>query len=402
MKKVLILSNSSGGGHRQTARILAQILGNQGWQPHIISIYREIFPDYFQLFGIEGEVYYNKLILTKEMTSIVYRLFFTIAYYFIIQRHRTILAQRLADFWRQQQPDLIISVIPLLNQVIAHSLTQIETAIPFIIIQTDLFEFHDKFGLAPIGTWFVADDKTYTVVGTEEAYRQVLSLFVSDRSRVFKMSGNIIDPKFLEKPSLDRCSARKKLGLEPKMPVGLFLYGGFAPNRLLKIAKALNRLENKAQFIFICGQNEPLERRLTALETRYNKVVLGYTSEISCYMHLSDFLIGKPGPGVIMEGLAANLPLLLDMSKVLIHEAQNIEWVERYGFGLSFKHTGQLLARIEQLIQPEVYDLLKRKASAYENRAVLEIPEIIESISRSKFQALDRRSQTSSKQQNWI
>ena len=97
-------------------------------------------------------------------------------------------------------------------------------------------------------------------------------------------------------------------------------------------------------------------------------------------MHLSDFLIGKPGPGTIMEGLAANLPLLMDISNVIIHESRNIEWVERHGFGLPFNHTTQLLARIEEMTQPEIYTPLKRRVSAYENRAVLEIPGIIETI----------------------
>ena len=380
MKKVLIISNNSGGGHGQTARILAQTLGERGWKCKIISIYREIFPDYFQLFGIEGEEYYNRLVLTKEMTWLVYRLFFVSTHYFIIQPNRKAFAQRLVDFWRQEQPDLIISVIPLLNQVVAESLTQINTPIPFVIIQTDLFEFHETFWLTPTGTWFVADDNTYTVVGTEEAYQQVLSLFVADKSRVFKMSGNIIDPGFLEEPEGDPCAGRKALSLDSEKPVGLFLYGGFAPNRVLKAAKALNRLDNQVQFIFICGKNQPLKDRLEALETRYNKVVVGYTSEVPYYMHLSDFLIGKPGPGTIMEGLAANLPLLMDVSSVIIHESRNIEWVERHGFGLPFNHPAQLLARIEELTRPEIYDPLKSRVSAYENRAVLEIPEILEII----------------------
>jgi UDP-N-acetylglucosamine:LPS N-acetylglucosamine transferase len=386
VKKVLILSNNSGGGHQKTARILAETLGQHGWQPHIISTYRDIFPDYFQFFGIEGEEIYNKLVLTKEMTWLVYRLFFICTHYLLILPNQQKFVKRLAEFWAQKEPDLVISVIPLLNQSIAQSVRQVKPQIPFVIIQTDLFEFHEAFWLTPTGTWFVADDKTYTVVGTEEAYQQVLSLFISDQSRVFKLSGNIIDPGFLKEPEGEPWAGRKALGLDLEKPVGLFLYGRFAPNRMLKAAKALNRLENKAQFIFICGKNETLERRLTALETRYNKVVVGYTSQVPYYMHLSDFLIGKPGPGTIMEGLAANLPLLMDISNVIIHESRNIEWVERHGFGLPFNHPAQLLARIEELTRPEVYDPLKRRVSAYENRAVLEIPQSIETIMAHFYQ----------------
>lgn len=380
MKKVLIISNNSGGGHRQTARILAKTLTQQGWSPEIISIYQDIFPEHFKLFGIEGEDIYNNLILTKEMTWIVYRLFFICAYYLIILPNRQNFRQRLAEFWQQKQPDLVISVIPLLNQIIAVSLRQTTPKIPFAIVQTDLFEFHETFWLTPKGSWFVADDHTYTIVGTEEAYQQLLSWFVSDKCRVFKLSGTIIDPCFLKKPNFNKGAERKRLGLDPNLPIGLFLYGGFAPNRLLKMAKALNQLGDKTQFIYICGHNKRLQQGLSALETRYKKVVVGYTSQTPYYMHLSDFLIGKSGPGTIMEGIAANLPLLLDMNKVILHESQNIDWVERHGFGRQFKSTAQLLSLIETIILPEVYQPLKKQVSAYENRAAREISGIIDTI----------------------
>jgi len=380
VKNVVIISNNSGGGHRQTARILAQRLGDEGWNPNIVSIYQDIFPDYFRFFGFEGEKFYNKLILTKGMTQLIYRLFFMCAYYLLILPNQQKFAARLAEVWQQKQPDLVISVIPLLNQVIASSLKQITLQIPFVIVQTDLFEFHEPFWLTPTGSWFVSDNRTYTIVGTEEAYQQVLSLFVSDKCRVFKLPGTIIDPCFLNKPDFDKEAERKRVGLEAGQPVGLLLYGGFAPDRLLGTAKVLNRLENKVQFIFICGQNEKLKHHLSGLDTRYNKVVVGYTSQVPYYMHLSDFLIGKPGPGTIMEGIATGLPLLLDTRKVIVHEAPNIKWVERYGFGLQFNTPAQLLSQIEKLTLSEVYHPLKRRVSAYENRAVLEIPAIIDKI----------------------
>lgn len=380
MKKVLIVSNNSGGGHRQTARILSETLARCGWQVETVSIYQELLADDFRVFGVEGEDIYNQLILTREMTGWVYRLFFFSAHYLIIQPKRNKFANRLARFWREKRPDLIISVIPLLNQVIAQSLTYITPTIPFVILQTDLFEFHDSFPLTPTGTWFVTDDRTYTIVGTEKAYQQVITMFVPDKERVFKLSGNIVDPRFLEKPAFNRQIERQKLGLDPDKLVGLFLYGSFPPNRLLTTAQALNRLANQGQFIFICGKNDWLRQQLTALETGYNKVVVGHTSEIPFYMHLADFLIGKPGPGMIMEGLAAKLPLLIDTRKVILHEANNVYWVERHGFGLRFNSNEELLARIEQFGSAEAYNLFKGKVSTFNNKAIVEFPGIIKRI----------------------
>ncbi len=380
MKKVLIISNDSGGGHKQTAKILTQKLIEQGWTPQTMSAYREICPDYAQLFGIHAEEIYNRLILTKEMTRVVYRLFFLYIYYGLIQPNKQKLVERFTQRWQEEQPDLIISVIPLLNQIIAESLAQYDKQVPFALIQTDLSEFHMRFWLMPTGTWFVSDEQTYTIVGTEEAYQQVLSLFIPDQERVFKLSGTIVDPRFLNKPNFDRPVERRKLGLDQQKPVGLFLYGGLAPNRLFETAKGLGRLGDKVQYIFICGRNEALKAQVNTLQTPYKKVVLGYTSEVPYYMHLADFLIGKPGPGAIMEGVAANLPLLIDASKRLLHEANNITWIEEQGFGFRFKNTKQLLTRIQDLTSPEVYQQLKENVSQFENKAIFEMPDIIETI----------------------
>ena len=67
------------------------------------------------------------------------------------------------------------------------------------------------------------------------------------------------------------------------------------------------RVTARAQFIFICGRNKKLADRLRGMDTRFPKYVEEFTSEIPYYMHLSDFFIGKPGPGSISEAIAMHL-----------------------------------------------------------------------------------------------
>jgi len=76
------------------------------------------------------------------------------------------------------------------------------------------------------------------------------------------------------------------------------LFGGQGSNVMLPIAERLGNSALDLQLILICGRNEKLKKRLARFRTRNRIFVEGFTKQIPFYMHLSDFLIGKPGPGI--------------------------------------------------------------------------------------------------------
>ncbi len=381
MKKILILSNESGGGHKQTAHVLSQALQQDNRQIKTVSLFQELLLDLdysAKFIGVSGEDIYNKFILQNEASHFFYKFFFFSVYYSFVVPHRKHFAQRFADFFEREKPDLVISVIPILNREIAHAIHQ---RCPFLIIQTDLFEYEEQSWfwrwLVPCGAWFITDKTTYMASGTEKGYQQALR-YQPDKSKVISLSGAVIDPRFLQHEALDIDAERKKLGLKPGIPIGLCLYGGHPPKRVLKLAKQLNKLKIGVQLIFICGRNEGLQKHLNSLSTRYEKIVMGYSKEVPYYMQIADFLVGKPGPGTIMESIALGLPVLLDSSHVMPHEVDNASWVEEQHQGLQFKTAQQLHACIQSLNEPN--GLMAKKPSPFENRAVFEIGELVEQI----------------------
>jgi len=57
-------------------------------------------------------------------------------------------------------------------------------------------------------------------------------------------------------------------------------------------------------------------------------------------MWLSEFFIGKPGPGSVSEALAMGLPVLVEAgNKTLAQERYNVEWIEEQGVGLPVTRT---------------------------------------------------------------
>ena len=64
------------------------------------------------------------------------------------------------------------------------------------------------------------------------------------------------------------------------------------------------------------------------------RVVIGFTSEIRYYMQLSDFFIGKPGPGSISEAVQQGLPVIVVRNTwTMPQERYNTDWVKEQQCG---------------------------------------------------------------------
>jgi len=162
------------------------------------------------------------------------------------------------------------------------------------------------------------------------------------------------------------------------LPTGLVLFGGGGSSVMLDIAR---RVTAPAQFIFICGKNQKLAERLRGLNTRFRKHVEGFTSEIPYFMHLSDFFVGKPGPGSISEALQMKLPVVVEQNAwTLPQERYNTEWIREIQAGVVLKSFREIDRGLQELLDPLNFARFRANAAAIRNRAVFEIPEILDSL----------------------
>ena len=131
----------------------------------------------------------------------------------------------------------------------------------------------------------------------------------------------------------------------------------------------------------ICGRNDKLADRLRALKLDIPMHVEGFTSEIPSFMHLSDFLIGKPGPGSISEAIAMKLPVIVELNAfTLPQERYNTEWVQQHEVGVVLSNFRSIAEAVGKLIEPATLRQYQANAAAIQNRAVYEIPQILDQI----------------------
>ncbi len=150
---------------------------------------------------------------------------------------------------------------------------------------------------------------------------------------------------------------------------------------MLDIARRLDTSGLRLQLIFICGRNDVLAEELRKMRHRIPMFIEGFTTEMPHYMRLSDFFIGKPGPGSISEALAMKLPVLVERNAwTLPQERYNADWIVEKQVGLVLRSFRYIVQAVAELLQPENYRRFHAKAAAVENRAVFEISDILEKI----------------------
>ena len=220
------------------------------------------------------------------------------------------------------------------------------------------------------------------ICGSEKAVEQARAMGHAE-DKVHRVSGMILNPRFYEIAPLtaeQRAAARATLGFDPARPVGLVLFGGEGSAVMRQIARLLPH----RQLLLICGNNAKLREKLQALPHAAPMFVEGFTKEVPRYMQLADYFIGKPGPGSISEAVAMRLPVIVESNAwTLPQERYNAQWVREKGVGTVVPNFRGITRAVEELLEPGAYQRFRDATGRLENRAVFEIPGILERIAKA-------------------
>jgi UDP-N-acetylglucosamine:LPS N-acetylglucosamine transferase len=143
--------------------------------------------------------------------------------------------------------------------------------------------------------------------------------------------------------------------------------------------RGIARRLDDVQLILICGHNGALAERLAAMSTAAPRLVIGFTADICYYMQLSDFFIGKPGPGSISEAIQQSLPVVVVRNAwTMPQERYNTEWVKDHNAGIVLDSFRSIRDGVAEIIGR--LDEFRTSIARIQNRAIFEIPDILEQI----------------------
>jgi UDP-N-acetylglucosamine:LPS N-acetylglucosamine transferase len=375
---VVVIYTDAGGGHRATGEALKDILEGSGrYRVTMVNAYQEVLPhlDLFARYtSRDVEQTYNQLVLREGRTGL-----FCLAFYLGALINVMTLGRRartaFTDLWDRIEPDLVVSVLPMINHILADSLKGYSDAsVPFTVLMTDWAE------IAPT-VWFPKRKDYFAITGTDVSQDQV-SRKPHPEDKLFRLDGLLTRAIFLEPPPSDRAAARADLGLAPDKPVVCMMYGGYGSVRMLELAEALRHDPPDIQMVFLCGRNEALAQSIEAAALPFPTLVKGYTRDVHRFMAVSDVFIGKTGPLSVSEALAFGLPILIDQESVLPQEHAVLNWITRTGAGAAFSKPAGFVLSLKALLAKGTAARNPGVGMPRGNRAAKQIPGIIDEIAR--------------------
>jgi UDP-N-acetylglucosamine:LPS N-acetylglucosamine transferase len=356
-KRVLIFSSTGGGGHTAAAQAIKEYLGPQRYDVEVVNVFSDIIQsiDLIHYYtGVHsGEKIYdyllqNQFILLAEMYASLGRT--------SLRFSTTSIEELLEAFLRKNRPNVIVSIIPMVNGSVYRVARKL--GIPFVVIPVDLDITNYCNGLD------ASDPKNFLFCLNfkHPSIEAKLSKIAIPEEHV-RYVGFPVRPEFLHAtksvPALKR---------EFKMPqdkkIVMVLMGSAGSRATYRYARALAKVEEPLHLILCLGRNVALRAAIESIPfpPHISVTIMGFTNRIADLMRLSDVLITKSGPTSICEALCVGVPMIIDRTqKVLWWEKMNIDFVTEHGFGDELCMMRKLPRLLKRYIQDDAYTNTLRK-----------------------------------------
>jgi len=338
-KKVLILMSDTGGGHRASAKALA-------------DAFDELYPgkihcDIVDIWTENSCWPYNRVVPFYKFAAkhtLVWRFFYAYGVFSPtrwLQQKITLRScfKHFKACLASYDPDLVLSVHPLCQDIPLRALKSLgggERAVPFVTVVTDLGGAHPTWFDKRVDLTFVPSDPIRKM-----AYRAGLS------EAQLRQYGLPLRKGFWEPEERPKDVVRKELGLQAAVPTALVVAGGDGVGGIVTVADALgSELATSfnqetglhAQVVVVTGSNAKAKAALEAkaAEQAWGSHVAvsvqGYVSNMEDFMAAADCIVTKAGPGTIAEAMCRGLPTMLSCY-LPGQEAGNVPFVTEGGFG---------------------------------------------------------------------
>lgn len=351
MKKVLILTTSTGQGHNQAAKSLMDSFSKQGYEcirydflGYNSNIVKNIITKGYEISASKLPHIYGLIYKYSDIKSIH-------SFLNIVFNKST---KKINDQIQKVKPDIIIGTHPLSVNIICN-LKKKGLNIPFISVVTD-FKAHYTYVNDLVDTYITASDFTkQSLIERNINPNIIYPLGIPIKESFYDFDDNI--PLIKQKNYFNL----------------LLMSGSMGLSNISYVVDELLKNPNNLRITVVCGNNKKLEQSLQkkSKEIYNNKIlhILGFSNDIASLMEYSDILISKPGGLTVTEAMVKNLPLIIPFA-IPGQESENVEFLTETGIAYYVPDLSKLNQTVNTLIEnpsliSEMKNNLKNVVSKY-------------------------------------
>lgn len=252
---------------------------------------------------------------------------------------RPFMASGIARLLAAERPDLVVSVMPGINGLLAEGRQQRSPRPRLEIVLTDWSDIH--------ATWLASTVDHYTVPTDAAAADLVGCGAAPERVEVV---GIPVRAEFAGVRRPKEVSRRiwASLDLDPNRFTILTMVGAEGSPRALRNIEALAAQPLDAQLVILCGHNERLKRHVEQVPGVAPRRVLGFVGNVADLMRAADLLITKAGGMTLAEAFCCGVPTVVN-DVLPGQEAGNTRFALRHGAVEYAERPEELVERVREL-----------------------------------------------------
>ncbi len=346
MKKVLILTASTGDGHNLAAQSLVETFTGNNFNAVKFDFIKEsgqllnaFVVDGYRLLAFNMPKFYGKVYKVSDNHS-----FNSMIPSIVINKIEDGILGAIND----NKPDIIVSTHAFAVSIVSKLKKENIIDVPFVSIVTD-FKAHYAY---------IDDMVDAYITGSEYTCHSMINRNVP-RSKVFPF-GIPIRKDFLINRECENKFSDEYFNV-------LLMGGGMGLKFITPVLKRLIENEHKLKIVVICGNNKDLKE---SLDKKFSKEfnnkyirVLGYTRNIPEFMDEADVIITKPGGLTVSEAIAKRLPMLLPYA-IPGQEQENMDFLVNIGGAIDVSKMDNINDILDDLIEhPETLNRMRSNLS---------------------------------------
>jgi processive 1,2-diacylglycerol beta-glucosyltransferase len=329
MKKVLILTASTGGGHNQVAKTIEHLMSSTTEVRRVDFLKEEsrimdmVIAEGYDVLATKFPELYGRLyrLSNREWKKTK-----------LNDIMRRMIHRRVREIIKDYEPDLIIGCHTFAISIISTLKRRGYYNKKFISIITD-FDVHFSY---------ISSQVDYYIVGSDYTSLSLQGKGI-DASRIHCL-GIPISPVFYNQSP--------KTSHENPFTI-LIMGGSMGVDYMEDTVEALFQIKEAVEFIVVCGNNKQLEEKFKkrlAKEPLKNPVqILGFVNNIQELMDQSDLIVTKPGGITATESIVKNIPMVVPYY-IPGQEEENLNYLTLANLAIAVRDISKIDTTISFLI----------------------------------------------------